>query len=386
MVLSPRRLAPVTSGTNAVHPDGGSGGNGGTQLGDPYMTYSGDDGAEQDTRISPNVTDLVGDGVQLGVGDALGFQISTVSWTVKSTTGNSVYKSQILNPRTGYVNNPFTGGINIPPNPITVYWDGTAGNYTITATVNYVDTAIPPAPVSMSVSTVLPTGFIGGCIVGTPTLTQSGILTTTTTLSSANPSSTTPAGIAYVALVDPTSLPANLYGVFGVIQTINPLAASEIYSGYSAYYTYDLSVANPPGGPQTTPRPVVDDNASSSFYDDSFGAVTSGYSVASATLPLNDTPSISVGSGYISMTFIATFKDTLMFSPGSTTNGFGIDVPLGYKTWSLYMGASVGSSGSWGLVSTPTTFTAYTASTAYPAWSESNNYLWTTYGKWVLMS
>lgn len=373
----------------------GSGGDGGGPTAAPFLHYSGDDGAQGDTRnANPDVTDVVSDGVQMIVGDANGNQVSTVSWSISAT---SVYASQTANYRTGFTNTPFAPPQNAASIPINFYWGEQPGSYTITANVTYVDNSPPPWQVQMNVTVKQPTGNISNISLGTPNLNSSGF---PVTLSSADPSSTQPHGIDYTASVDPTLLEQlNLTGnfEFAVIQTISPF--SVVLSGFNTLQNlevYNMSVSNPPGGPQTQPRPVVDDayydtnnnnqlTFAGTFFRNNGVTVNENTPPASATMAEDDTPMVNnaliAGLSKEIMTYQATFTVTLMF--GSYND---IWVPLGYFTWTVNMGAGEDSGGNWDDVSQATTNTSYTSSTAYPNWIESNYYLWNTYGQFVQMS
>ena len=87
-------IMPMTSG----------GGNGGL-TGSPFIAYSGGDGINGNTKTNASVTDLIGDGVQLSVGDGNDYEISTVSWTVSTS---SIYTSPNINERTGFMMQTFT--------------------------------------------------------------------------------------------------------------------------------------------------------------------------------------------------------------------------------------------------------------------------------------
>jgi hypothetical protein len=371
----------------------GGGGNGPTAA--PYLVYSGDDGAKGSTlNTNPGVTDVVSDGVQMIVGDANDNQISTVSWSINTT---SVYASQTVNYRTGFTNTPFNPPQNAAPNPINFYWGEQPGSYTITANVTYVDNSPPGAQVQMNVTVKQPTGNISNISLGTPNLNSSGY---PVTLSSADPSSTQPDGIDYTASVVPTLLKQlNLTGnfEFAVIQTISPL--SVVLSGINTLQNlevYNMSVSNPAGGPQTQPRPVVDDayydtnnnnqlTFAGTFYRNNGVTINENTPPANATMAEDDTPMVNnaliAGLSNEIMTYQATFKVTLMF--GSYHD---IWVPLGYFTWTVNMGAGEDSAGTWSNASQPSDNTSYTSSTAYPNWIESNYYLWSTYGQFVQMS
>jgi hypothetical protein len=378
-----------TESGGGLRPEASSGGGGGGLTGDPFITYSGDDGARNNTlNPQPNFSDLAGDTVQLTIGDNNGYQILSVKWSISPaghTTGPQNVVYNFVN-RTGYTIPQYTPPTQfVAPNPLYFDWDQNSGSYVITATVNYVNTSIPQAQASMSVPVVRPSGNITVNSIGTPTLIPG---TGTSTLSSA-PLGTV--GISFTASVNPTTIPAGLDGTIEVVQTINPFTVVIAWSDSSGNHAKYISVSNPPGGPQTMPRPVVDDSTNapafvSTYYMDEFTAVSSSTPPASAILPLSDTPSVSfIPVSNKSVGYYATFTDTLMFTPGDQVNGYGNDVPLGYFTWTVSM-AAADSGGVWTNGSLATTATGYTPTTAYPSWVESNYWLWSTYGQFVQVS
>jgi hypothetical protein len=348
----------------------------------PFITYSDADGATGDSRTKPKVTDMTRGSVWLKVGDNNGNQISTVSWSVSAS---NVYANQILNERTGFTNLSFSAPKNVAPNPLLLCWGDTPGNYTITANVTYVGSKVSPASASLQVSVLQPVGNIASVTTGTPTLTSGR----TEILAAASRSATPPynKGINYTATVNPTLFVSNkLSGQFGLIQTYTGTSSYQYTGTFGTVYTYDSSVSNPPGGPKTEPRPVVDDSYGSvtfagTFYRDAFVAVNSASTPATASLTEDDTPGISGPNTFKSLSWLGNFTVTLMFEPTG-----GIWVPLGHFSWYLNMSGSVGSAGKWGITYTPTKFTGYTASAQYPTWKASNYYLWSTYGQFVQVS
>jgi hypothetical protein len=95
---------------------------------------------------------------------------------------------------------------------------------------------------------------------------------------------------------------------------------------------------------------------------------------------MTDTPEfISYPASYDALSDFAGFRDTLMYEPFQN----GVWIPLGYMTGAVQMAATNNGSNTWGLTYTPTSTTVYTPSSAYPAWAESDYYLWLNYGQHV---
>ena len=327
-----------------------------------------------DSRTKPSVTDLAGDLVNLSV-TAGKYTIKTVTWSLGT---NNVYQNQILNYRTGFDNLPYTS----PQNSLTnsFCWGPNSGSYTITANVTYVNPNITGTQASVYVSLVRPTGNVTISSVGTPSLTQAG--GEVTLLSADEGSHTNPYGIDYLARISLPVLASGIKVEFGVIQTLN-VHASYQYTSLGTRYTDSASVSNPPGGPKTEPRPIVDDASAGPVFKGTFyGSMRTGSGNSSGSLSLSDTPGMPpLPNSYDNESLISNFTVTLMYSPFPQ----GIWVPLGYFTWTVNMAATNngGSPAKWGITYTPTSTTAYTTSTAYPAWTESNYYLWDNYGPFV---
>ena len=237
----------------------------------------------------------------------------------------------------------------------------------------------------MDVSIVAPTGGIVVNGTGSVSLSANTKGTVETLLSATGFGST---GINFTASVSQTLFSTlNASGAsFGVVQTIDPFQV--YYQWITSGVTHDktASVSSPIGGPQTEPRPVVDDAAAPATFVGTFYGNQFGEADSSGTTPLNlsDTPDLSVPIADSYMYYNATFKDTLML----LVDG-GMWVPLGYSTWTVLMsaGSNLATPPVWSLLSGGVASgVSYTATTQFPAWAESNYYLWSNYGQFVQTS
>ena len=359
----------------------------------PSVTYQGSAGAtitntDPDTGMNEYdtaATDVIG-GLAIVSVNITG--VSSYQFTVSGDTYSDVYTN---GNHSGFYTTDYTGasGTATTGGGVTnFYWDQFAGTRTITIDVTYTNGDTGEAEFTVNVQ-----GVSGSL---TPSVNnQPGIIQETPGnwwLSSTDYSN--PANLNAITWTGSATAPyVSGGGYLATCQTITALSATRAWTTgnwYVGYTTHrqDQGVDDS-GATPTYPRPLLDDYQDSSWAYGSwstsnwqpYGTINSA-GVTTTTVSDGDSPEVKLLSGYDSYSYIASFKDTLMYRPSG-----GIWVPLGSYTWNISMGAGANSSkpSGYSISYTATSAGGYSSSTDYPDWVESFYYLASTYGTngWV---